>query len=552
MRLVEIVNRWLPPPAFMQMDGLGVDISESSIKYIGFKRDRYGSNPKLKLTDWGEVPVGEGVISRGEVKDVTALAKVLIEVKKMTGATYVRLSLPEERVYIFETEFEKGVEENSIRDLIEFKLEENVPLSPRDSYFDYRILSPLVDKGAISVVVTVAPKEIVDSYYEACLQAGLTPLSFEVESSAISRAVLPTGDGGASLLLDFGKTRTGLGIIYRGTLMYTSTVDIGGDELSNALRKTIGEKDESEYTKIKNETGLVANSNGTVAYEAMLQVVSAIKDEVSTRLQYWTSKEDQLDRSIKKIVLSGGSANLRGLTSYFSEVFGIETVLAKVWQNAFDVSEDVPPIDLAHSYGYATAIGLGLSSFNSSYSLSINVVNILPPEGKKKIKKERFIRLFASSLLAISTLFVSLIILSMPTWYSLAWIKISVANHASATSEKAYEQLSDDLKLYNSTIKHLQEVERFQNFSNLANDLDELGGPSISITQFSFDAGKKPKAIISGVAATRGDLSEFRDNLESDSRFSEVDLPLSSLVNDKDSSFSITFNLELSNFKPYE
>lgn len=209
--------------------------------------------------------------------------------------------------------------------------------------------------------VTVCAKEIVDAYFAACKSAGVVPLSFEVESQAIAKAVLPKTGQGTHLLLDFGKTRTGLGIVSGGTLMYASTIDIGGEELSKALIKKLGEKDESEFTKLKNEVGLTGAGSGVV--EALLPVVSAIKDEVQTRIQYWNDKGGP-NRQVENIILCGGSANLRGLTTYFTETLNIECHMALVWQNAFDSKLIAPPIDKRHSYGYATAIGLALSSFH--------------------------------------------------------------------------------------------------------------------------------------------------------------------------------------------
>lgn len=361
MKFLELIDRWFPPPEILRLNGLGVDISESSIKYIGFEPS-YTGMTGLSLKHWGEVDLKAGILSGGEIKDVEGLAAAINEVRKKTGVSYMRLSLPEERVYIFETEFEADTDHSEIRNLVEFRLEENVPLSPRDAYFDYHISKDKSD-GRLLASVTVCARELVDKYYEACRHARVTPLSFEVESQAIARAVLPEKDHGTKLLVDFGKTRTGLGIVHHSVLHYTSTIDIGGNELSVALKRQVGEKEESELTKIKNEEGLVQGVGNTISSEALLPIVSAIKDEVQTRMQYWNDKYTS-SRPIEEIILCGGSVNLRGLPAYLTETLGVETVMGDVWQNAFDTKLFAPPIDRRHSYGYATAIGLGLGSFS--------------------------------------------------------------------------------------------------------------------------------------------------------------------------------------------
>jgi cell division ATPase FtsA len=116
-------------------------------------------------------------------------------------------------------------------------------------------------------------------------------VAFEVEAQAMGRAVVPKGTEGTVMLIDFGKTRTGVGIINNGALMYTSTIDIGGGQLSQSLRKVLGDVTESELTNIKNNSGLIRGVEDSRAYESLLLTISIIKDEIATRMQYWHIKD---------------------------------------------------------------------------------------------------------------------------------------------------------------------------------------------------------------------------------------------------------------------
>jgi type IV pilus assembly protein PilM len=340
-----------------------VDISDNSLKYVYFTPDplHHGT---LRLKAWGDIDIPSDTLARGNVKNPTSLQKVLEEVKQKIPTPYVRVSLPEERAYLFETEIKRDTPFKEIRGQLEFRLEENVPLSPRDAFFDYDIITAPDQSGPLRVSVTVYARDTILGYYDAVRAAGLIPLSFEVEAQAIARAALPRGDQGTHLIVDFGKTRTGVGIVYRGSLMYTSTIDIGGKELSSALRRQLGDRPESELTEIKNTQGLVRQMQDTSAYDALITTMSAIKDEIAMRMHYWdTHAADLPDSRIVSMVLCGGSCNLKGLPGYFSETLGLPTKRALVWQNAFSLEQFVPPIGRRYSYGYATAIGLALTSF---------------------------------------------------------------------------------------------------------------------------------------------------------------------------------------------
>lgn len=178
----------------------------------------------------------------------------------------------------------------------------------------------------------------------------------------MARAVIPSDVKGAVLLVDFGKTRTGIGIAYQGVLLYTSTIDIGGDLLSKNLRKVVGDDvAEAELTRLKNTQGLVRAIDSAVVREALLSAVSVIKDELVTRMQYWHLRNGNSEaRRINSVFMCGGSVNLKGLPAYFTELLGVPCVRGNVWENALSLTDTVPPIDRNHSFGYATAIGLAL------------------------------------------------------------------------------------------------------------------------------------------------------------------------------------------------
>jgi type IV pilus assembly protein PilM len=358
MSIVTAIERYLPPPQFLLMPSLGVDISDNSLKYVQFGLQKGTSRP---LTTWGEIDIPSGVLDRGLVHDQKQLAAVLKECRAKTGATFVRVSLPEERAYLFETEIKRSTPAKEIRSLLEFRLEENVPIPAREAFFDYDILQAETTDRTLRVVVAAYARDTILNYYDACVEAGFVPLSFEVEAQAMARAVLPVGARGAHLLVDFGKTRTGVGIVMNDALMYTSTIDFGGIQLSEVLRKVLGEVGEAELTTIKNTQGLIKGVHDTRSYDALISTVSVIKDELASRISYWHAGEYKPEeRRIQSITLCGGSANLKGLPEYFTETLGIKTVRANIWRNAFSVDAHVPPIDLRHSYGYATAVGLAL------------------------------------------------------------------------------------------------------------------------------------------------------------------------------------------------
>lgn len=362
MSFLRNLANYIPPPSFLTMPSVGVDVSDTSLKYVSFLPSLRSNRAKV-LEQWGDLDIPSGVLEEGKVKDVKALARVFKEFKLTSGAEFIRLSLPEEEAYIFETKIKNNIPPKELRSILEFKLEENVPIPVREAVFDYELV-PSSDTNMLHIVVAAYQREVVANYYEACLEAGLTPLSFEVEAQAMGRALVSEKTNEVVLLADFGKTRTGIGILLGGALLYTSTIDVGGARLSEMLRREFG-KDltEEDLNNFKNNFGLVRSLDDTRVYDSLLPTVSVIKDEIALRMQYWhQSNDNRPERRIKKVIICGGTANMRGLPEYLTEALNLPVLRGNVWENAFDVRLVVPPIDRRYSFGYTTAIGLALKN----------------------------------------------------------------------------------------------------------------------------------------------------------------------------------------------
>ncbi len=363
MSFIKTISNKFPPPAYLQMISVGVDISDTSLKYILFdsKKRQPGF---LNISHWGDIEISENALQRGVVQEPESLVSALREVKQSTGVELVRVSLPEERAYLFETEIDRGMTVEDIKNALEFSLEENVPLSPRESLFDYHIVEYIKSRNKLRVIVTVYARDIVMSYYDACMEAGVLPLSFEIEAQAIARSTIPFSDQGTHMILDFGRTRTGVGIVHQNLLMYTSTIDIGGKDVSSCLRSVLGQDvEESKLTTIKNEQGLVSSKENPKLTKVMSETVDKILDELSVRIKYWNNKVGNSHHMyIHSIILCGGSSNMRGLQRYVTEQLNIPTRRGNVWRNVMSLEDNVPPIEQRYSFGYSTAIGLALAS----------------------------------------------------------------------------------------------------------------------------------------------------------------------------------------------
>jgi type IV pilus assembly protein PilM len=361
-RVTRLINRAFPTPAYLQPPSAGVDVSDTTIKWLALEPLVHAQGYQVKT--FGSQNIAEGIVTRGVITDMDALETALGEVKKqMGGITYVHVALPEEAVYVFNMLVPLGSGREQILGLIEFEFEARIPIPIAVAVYDYDIITHHGGDGMQEIGVTVFPRDITESYAEAFTRAGLVLASLEVEASSIGRAVslgLPTDP--VMLVVDIGRARTGFAIVERGIPIFTSTVEIGGDAITHAVEIALGVEGEDVQT-FKNEQGLLATSEKNKNLDGLVASASALADEVVRHYNYWNTRggeHNEQSTSIGRIVLVGGSANLRGLPELIASRVQSPVVVGGIWGRVCSFDDYIPPIDLKTSLEYATAVGLAL------------------------------------------------------------------------------------------------------------------------------------------------------------------------------------------------
>ncbi len=344
-------------PNYLQLRGVGLNISDHSVKMMELAQD----GDRYIPARFDKIDIPDGAVREGDIEDREAVSNVLRELRDRHGFSYVRLSIPEENGYIFNLEI-PPVEEGGLRDAIKLRLDEKVPIETNKAVFDYDV-TRVKESGGRYVTVSALPQDIVGEYMEICREANLQPLSFEIEAQTIARAVVSEDDDSAVMIIDIGKSRTGIFIANAGTVEYTTTLQIGGDHLTEAVAEAT-DRSLAEAEEYKQERGFVRNSKTKQEYQALQEAARDFVEESVRRFRYWYSNPSETvrrSREISEVVLVGGNASVPGLDDHISAELDVPVTVGNVWKNAFDTNEYIPEIDFRHSLTYTSSIGLALS-----------------------------------------------------------------------------------------------------------------------------------------------------------------------------------------------
>lgn len=318
-----------PVPNFLLMGTSGLTLSDRSAKFAQFKKGSKG----LELIHFVDVPLTKGVITSGFINNTDEVKKALTYLNNLYDIPYVQTTLPEERAYVFTTEIEK-VPYEDLRDAVAFTIEENAPVALDKSIFDFDVIGPTTG-SKIKIAVTVVTYKGTALYTEVFESAGISPISFEIESQAIARSIVPEGDKRTQLIINLTSEKSGLYIVEDEVVQFTSTIPFG----ARVLDKT--------YPDIHD-----------------------LKSEIRKIFAFWNTRLNSSGipmRKIEKILFVGEDAAREDFIGEVMSDMSIEYSLANVWVNALSFDETVPNIPFNESLGCAAAIGLALPRKENYY-----------------------------------------------------------------------------------------------------------------------------------------------------------------------------------------
>ena len=330
----------------LKYDAFGLDISDSFIKIIKLKKKRGFLQP----VSYNEKKVEPGVIKNGIVQDENAFIKTvkdaLSDIKgEKIKTKYVIASLPEEKSFLQVIQM-PIMKEEELKAAIVFEVENYIPLPVDQVYLDFQIINPVAGHlDHLDVFIIAVEKTIIDPYVSCLKKSGLVPLALEVETQSIARALVKDETSLAPLvLIDFGEDSADFIVFSGRSIRFTSSIPVSSRQITGAISAELNEPILEELViNIKKYSDFYSEHH---SHEHLLE-----------------------NKSIEKIILSGGGANLKGLDSFLFQKLNISVELGNPWINfSPKLKKFALPEVQKKSLSFAAAIGLALRSENNKIS----------------------------------------------------------------------------------------------------------------------------------------------------------------------------------------
>lgn len=209
-------------------------------------------------------------------------------------------------------------------------------------------------KSNLRVLLTAAPKNMVNNYVALFKEVGLRLVGLETESFAIERALVGN-DRNPIMVIDIGGAATSIIIYAEGVPILNRSIDLGGKSITQSMMDAM-QMTYEQAEQFKRDLSVTVGSESMNNLPKQVKyVINSIMNEIRYILNIY---RNQYKQPISKIVLTGGSAFLGNLTQYIQENFNIKSFVGDPWAR---VVHPVEIDSLLKELGPRMSVAIGLA-----------------------------------------------------------------------------------------------------------------------------------------------------------------------------------------------
>ncbi len=372
-------------------NGVGLEIGASAIKIVEARRDQRGNTELVHLTIVPTPPEG---IQDGVIADADVLAEAIRDALRTSGIKQKTIvTAISGNSAIIRTINTPAMPDEDLEEAVNYEAERYIPFSIEDAVIGYHVLDTIITDNAeeTKLLMVAVQRELIDQYINTLNMAGLTPKIIDVKPFASLRAlqamIVPNvmdiasfeieGEidrGTAIVVVEIGADETSISLVRNGTLEFTSCRISAGNDITEAIQRGLG-IDYAQAEQIKKEVGsavvdvdldteTVRDARTGITFtpakinEFIVPVLSDLVNDIRGYLDFYKVQEE--DVIIQKLILTGGTAKLKGIVDFMTDKLGIPTEIGNSWRSMTYDPERFAP-EYMDDISPSMAVGVGLA-----------------------------------------------------------------------------------------------------------------------------------------------------------------------------------------------
>jgi type IV pilus assembly protein PilM len=338
---------------------VGLDIGSSSLKLAEIEENKGG----YILNHFSQIPLEKGVIDDGVLSDPGALTEKIKTLFKGTGLNRkgIVTSLSGHSSIIKKVTL-PSMEDVELRELIRDEASKYLPFDNMDNVnFDFQVLGPNeFNPNQMEVILVAAKKEAVEGFTDAIESAGLSAFIMDVDTFALEtmyEANYDFEEDHIVAMINIGASITNINVVKGSVSLFTRDFTLAGNALTEMIQTNHTLNFEAaEKMKIEGPEG---DSMTRKSFrDSLLGYADPLCTEIERSIDYFKSISG--GENIKKVLLSGGTANIPGLAESLTQRLSIETELVDPFRKIDYNRKSLTPEEMK-AIGSTAAVAIGLA-----------------------------------------------------------------------------------------------------------------------------------------------------------------------------------------------
>lgn len=389
-------NRSLAPRRARRV---GLEVSDSAVRIAEVSV----SASRVKLLNLGQVRLPPRAVVDGSIEDVSAVKSAIERCMKEGGFSIKEVHLGVAGLRAITRELDMPhVPDNELDSAVRLQALDVIPFPVEKTLLSARPLAEVTAPDGTAmrrILVAAAHRDLVDPLLEAVTGAGLAPLSVNLTSTALIRALYSeaSSTGRPEAIVAIGSGLTTIVVHEHGVPHFVRTIAEGGDMVTAAIAGALDlpTEDAEAIKRNLDQAGPHIRAAATAAAEASSSMIG----EIRSSIEYYSSLPGRDE--VSRVTLTGGGSRLIGFAERLQQQLRAEVVHGSALAATDCGGLKLPPDELARRDSLvATVVGLALPDRSD-----LKALDLIPPEiGQRRKAARRGRMLVAAAVLVVLAL----------------------------------------------------------------------------------------------------------------------------------------------------
>lgn len=375
------------------IEAVGLEIGTSALKVVDL---RPGSPPSLEAI--GIRPMVPGLIQDDQVVDPEGLAEEIKALYKEANINIKKrpyvVTAVSNSLAITRNIFMPKMALEELKEAVKWEADRYIPYPIEEVTFDYFPLdhpADLDDEEKMEVIIAAARLDLIEQQVHYLKLAGLEPVVFDIKPFALLRSLKGnllgeklnkttlagtsyTENNEIGVVLEIAASSTTITLVRGERVLMNRNISVSGDDFTAAIQRTFGlDFDSAEEIKISYGTATIPTeededllnfdsereqfSPGRV-YEALRPVLVDLTTEIRRSLEFFRVQAG--DANINRMMITGGSAKLPGLSESIGDSLGLRVEVGDPWLTVLVNDKDFDKKQIS-ALGAELSVPLGLA-----------------------------------------------------------------------------------------------------------------------------------------------------------------------------------------------